>query len=113
MKFIKKNKFTIMAIIIFIAFLIAGVKIKEFLVPDEGKAVYGDRLNEIEKQTNFLLNKISYYWLKDNGKGQEEIAIYTANNNFEFETYSELKKNSQEINLIIEDHLMKKVLKKI
>jgi len=49
MKFIKKNKFTIMAIIIFIALVVLGVKVKELLVPDEGKAVYGDRLDGIEK----------------------------------------------------------------
>lgn len=67
MKFIKKNKFTIMAIIIFIAFLIAGVKIKEFLVPDEGKAVYGDRLNEIEKHelTDTLFSDIKTKLLED------------------------------------------------
>ena len=47
MKFIKKNKFTIMAIIIFIALVVLGVKVKELLVPDEGKAVYGDRLDGI------------------------------------------------------------------
>lgn len=49
MKFIKENKFTIIAIIIFIVLVVAGVKIKDLLVPDEGKAVYGDRLDEINK----------------------------------------------------------------
>ena len=45
MKFIKKNKFTIIAIIIFVSLVIAFYQIKNFLVPDEGKAVYGERLN--------------------------------------------------------------------
>ena len=48
MKFIKKNKFTIIAIIIFFGLVIAFYQIKNFLVPDEGKAVYGDRLNDLE-----------------------------------------------------------------
>lgn len=50
MNFIKKNKFTIIAIIIFITLVIVLVKAKELLVPDEGKASYGDRLEEIAKQ---------------------------------------------------------------
>ena len=49
MKFIKKNKFTIIAIIIFIILVVLGVKVKELLVPDEGKTSYGDRLNELEE----------------------------------------------------------------
>lgn len=48
MKFIKKNKFTIIAIIIFIGLVILGVQVKNLLVPDSGKAVYGDRLENIE-----------------------------------------------------------------
>lgn len=48
MKFFKKNKFTIIAIIIFILLVYFGVEIRNFLVPDKGKAVYGDRLNGIE-----------------------------------------------------------------
>lgn len=48
MNFIKKNKFTIIAIIIFTSLVIVGVKVKELLVPDSGKAVYGDRLEGID-----------------------------------------------------------------
>ena len=49
MKFIKKNKFTIIAIIIFVCLVVLGAKVKELLVPDSGKAVYGDRLENIEE----------------------------------------------------------------
>lgn len=49
MKFLKKNKFTIIAIILFIGLVILGVQVKNLLVPDEGKAVYGDRLDDIEE----------------------------------------------------------------
>ena len=49
MNFIKKNKFTIIAIVIFIVLVIFGVNLKNLLVPDEGKAVYGDRLDDISK----------------------------------------------------------------
>ena len=50
MKFLRKNKFTIIAIILFIGLVVLGVKVKNFLVPDEGKAVYGDRLDGIEEK---------------------------------------------------------------
>lgn len=53
MKFIKKNKFTIIAIVIFVGLVVSFYQIKNFLVPDEGKAVYGERLNGLEE------NKIS------------------------------------------------------
>lgn len=49
MKFIKKNKFTIIAIIIFVGLVVAFYQIKNFLVPDEGKAVYGERLNGLDE----------------------------------------------------------------
>ena len=37
MNFIKKNKFTIIAIVVFILLVIIGVEVKNLLVPDEGK----------------------------------------------------------------------------
>ncbi len=48
MNFLKKNKITIVAIILFIGLVLAFQEIKNILVPDEGKAVYGDRLDGIE-----------------------------------------------------------------
>lgn len=61
------------------------------------------RLDEMPAQTDFLLNEISYYWLKSEGKKQDEIAIYTADRQTEYETYVELKKNSPSVKLIIDD----------
>lgn len=61
MKFIKKNKFTIIAIIFFMALVVLGVQVKNLLVPDEGKASYGDRLEGIEnhKLSSDLLTNIA------------------------------------------------------
>lgn len=50
MKFIKKNKFTIIAILLFLCLVLVGVKVKNLLVPDEGKASYGNRLEDIENK---------------------------------------------------------------
>ena len=49
MKFFKKNKITIIAICLFLLLILAFVWLKSFLVPDEGKAAYGNRLTEISK----------------------------------------------------------------
>lgn len=69
MKFIKKNKFTIIAIILFIILLILGVQVKNLLVPDEGKASYGDRLEGIEDHPlkNSLFENVETI-LKENEK---------------------------------------------
>ena len=48
-KFLKRNRYTIILIFIFILFVILGLKVKDILVPDEGKAAYGDRLKNISK----------------------------------------------------------------
>lgn len=61
------------------------------------------RLEEIPTKTDFSLQSISYYWLRDNGKKQEEIAIYTANKSYEYMAYSEMKKNSLETKMVIDD----------
>lgn len=61
------------------------------------------RISEMPEETNFLLNQTSYYWLKDNGKGQEEISIYTAINKEEIATYKEYKRERPEIKMIIAD----------
>ena len=69
MNFIKKNKFTIIAIILFILLVVVGVEVKNFLVPDEGKAVYGDRLDGIKDHpvSDDTLNGIATS-LKENEK---------------------------------------------
>jgi len=48
-KFMKRNRYTIILLVIFILFVILGLKVKDIFVPDEGKATYGDRLKNISK----------------------------------------------------------------
>lgn len=45
MKWIKKNKFTVIAIVIFVLLTIVGVKVKDIFFPNQRSAVYGDRLD--------------------------------------------------------------------
>jgi hypothetical protein len=49
MKFIKRHRYTCVLVLVFILIVILGFKVKEMLVPDEGKATYGERLKEIDK----------------------------------------------------------------
>ncbi len=49
MKFFKKNKYTIIVIVAFILLVFIGAKAMELFFPNTGKAVYGDRLDGIEK----------------------------------------------------------------
>ena len=60
MKFIKRKKYTIILLLIFVLLVFLGVKVKEILMPDEGKASYGDRLEEIENYpiSDEVYNKI-------------------------------------------------------
>ena len=54
MKWIKKNKFTVIAIILFVLFAIIGFKVKEIFFPNQRTAIYGDRLDgkvAVEKST--------------------------------------------------------------
>ena len=48
-KYFKRNRYTFILVFIFILFVILGLKVKDLLVPDEGKAAYGDRLKNIDK----------------------------------------------------------------
>lgn len=49
MKFIKKNLLTIIAIGIFLLLILILVQVKNIFFPDEGSALYGNRLEGIEK----------------------------------------------------------------
>lgn len=48
-KFLKRNRYTVILLFIFILFVFLGLAVKDIFVPDEGKATYGDRLKNIEK----------------------------------------------------------------
>lgn len=60
MKYFRKNKYTLFALVILIILVFVGVKFKNILVPDEGKASYGTRLSGIKdhKLDNSLLQEI-------------------------------------------------------
>ncbi len=49
MKYVRKNKFTIIAIVVLIILVVIGVQVKNIFVPDEGKAAYGTRLDGIKE----------------------------------------------------------------
>lgn len=67
-KFIKRNRYTCILLFIFILFVILGLKVKDILVPDEGKAVYGDRLKNIDKHpiSDSIYTKIDEVLEKNN-----------------------------------------------
>lgn len=51
MKFVKKNRYTIILILVFVLLVCLGVKVKDILMPDDQKEAYGNRLNDIEKHS--------------------------------------------------------------
>lgn len=48
MKFVKRHKYTIILLIIFLLLVVLGTKAIEILMPDDNAATYGDRLKDIE-----------------------------------------------------------------
>ena len=60
MKFIKRKKYTLILLIIFFLLVFLGLQVKKVLMPDEGKASYGERLEEIESYpiSDDVYNKI-------------------------------------------------------
>ena len=49
MEFIKKNKFTIIAIICFLLLMLIAIEVKNVFFPNGSNAIYGDRLDGIDK----------------------------------------------------------------
>lgn len=66
-KFIKRHRYTLILLLIFILLCILALKVKEVLVPDEGKATYGERLKDISKHpiSADIYNKIVEEFEKD------------------------------------------------
>lgn len=56
-------------------------------------------LKEVNNYPDFYLNRPTYAWLKANNKGQEEIAIYTANEMYSHTTYKEMMSAREDIEL--------------
>lgn len=67
-RFIKKHRYTCVLLLIFILLVILGLKAKDILVPDEGKATYGERLKDLSKHPidNSVYEKID----EDYGKNE-------------------------------------------
>ena len=49
MEFIKKNKFTIIAIICFLLLMLIAIEVKNVFFPNGSNAIYGDRLDGIKE----------------------------------------------------------------
>ena len=49
MNFLKENKVVIFVVLIFLGLVVVVAEVKNLLVPDEGKAAYGNRLEGIEE----------------------------------------------------------------
>ena len=70
MRFLRRNKYTIIAIVLLIIFVFVGVQLKNIFVPDEGKASYGDRLSEIK---NHKLNKDLFSKIEEKFKDDDQV----------------------------------------
>lgn len=78
MKWVRKNKFTVIAIIIFVLVAFLGFKAKEMFFPDQRTAIYGDRLEgkvavadsvyEEVKQKISENDKVEKVTLRENGR---------------------------------------------
>ena len=65
--FIKRHRYTLILLLVFILLCILALKVKEILVPDEGKATYGERLKDIDKHpiSDEVYEKIAEEFEKD------------------------------------------------
>lgn len=76
MKWIKKNKFTVIAIIIFVVLAIIGFQIKEVFFPNQRTAIYGDRL-----EGKVAVEQSTYDTLKQNLSEKEKVKSVTVREN--------------------------------
>lgn len=74
MKFIKRNRYTIILILVFVLLLCLGIKVKDILMPNDKKEAYGNRLNGIDEHK---IEKSLYDKIKSELEGKEEIKTVT------------------------------------
>ena len=74
MKFIKRNRYTVILVLVFILLLCLGVKVKEILMPDDQKEAYGGRLNEIDEHK---IEESLYVKIKNEIESNEKISLLT------------------------------------
>ncbi len=68
--FIKKYRFTLILLLVFILLCILALKVKDVLVPDEGKATYGERLKDISKHQ---ISDETYQKVSDEFEKEEKV----------------------------------------
>lgn len=76
MKWMKKNKFTVITIFIFILLAFLGFKVKEMFFPDQRTAIYGDRL-----EGKVTVNKTTYEDLKVKISESDKVETVTIREN--------------------------------
>ncbi len=59
------------------------------------------KLNQRLKVTNFPLKRTTYYWVNKNGRGQQEIGIYTALKEYHEESYVEYRMHTPQMTQVI------------
>lgn len=74
MKFIKRNRYTIIFVLSFILFLCLGLKLKDIMMPDDKKELYGNRLVDIDKHK---IEKSLYDKIKLELEKKEEVEALT------------------------------------
>ena len=74
MKYVRKNKYMIIALVILVLLIIVGMQFKNILVPDQGKAEYGSRLDGIE---NYNLDKEKMLEIETKLKEDEKVLEVT------------------------------------
>ncbi len=75
--FFKRNKFTFVAILLFLVFVFFLVEVKNIFFPNIGKAIYGNRLDGIEdvEITTSKKNEIKKYLEEDGGVQKAEVHL--------------------------------------
>ena len=74
MKFIKRNRYTVILLLVFVLLLCLGVKVKEILMPDDQKEAYGNRLNEKDEHK---IEGSLYSKIKTELESNEKISLLT------------------------------------
>ena len=77
MSFIRKNKFVIIAIGVFLILVVLGFQIATIFFPEEGTALYGDRLDGIEEVelSNSKLTKIESNLKSDGAVKEADVSV--------------------------------------
>lgn len=70
MKFIKRYRYTIILVLVFLLLLCFAIEVKKILMPDDQKAAYGDRLIELSEHE---IEKSLYVKIKSEIEANENV----------------------------------------